>query len=299
MSQAPGKAARRLVRGCATARSRRPSTSWPACTSSTARSSTASSPTATRRRRSARRACRSRSWRAQGRVDGARGRRQDDRREDRRAARDRLDPVRRQAEAAHPRPAWSRSPASPASGPSARELLHDAARRRPRSTTCARRPRTAGSKDVPGFGAEGRGERARGARGRTRTASAKARMLLSKALRGGRGARRGAARAPVADPRRAGGQRPAAGRHVQGPRHRRGLERPGGARRGVRRACTRSTSVSLLGEAGARAVTHSGLPVDLRDRAGGGVRQPAPALHRLGQAQRGAAHRGGAGAACT
>ena len=30
------------------------------------------------------------------------------------------------------------------------------------------------------------------------------------------------------------------------------------------------------------------------DRAGGGLRQPAPALHRLGQAQRGAAHRGGA-----
>ena len=34
-------------------------------------------------------------------------------------------------------------------------------------------------------------------------------------------------------------------------------------------------------------------------RARGGVRQPAPALHRLGQAQRGAAHGGGAGAGCT
>ena len=51
---------------------------------------------------------------------------------------------------------------------------------------------------------------------------------------------------------------------VQGPRHRRGHERPGGARARRSARCPRSTSVHSSGEAGARAVTHSGLPVDLR-----------------------------------
>ena len=42
-------------------------------------------------------------------------------------------------------------------------------------------------------------------------------------------------------------------------------------------------SVSTSGEAGAKAITHSGPPGGSQDRAGGGLRQPAPALHRLGK----------------
>ena len=52
--------------------------------------------------------------------------------------------------------------------------------------------------------------------------------------------------------------------------------------------------VGSSGEAGAKVVTHSGLSARPAHRALGGVRQPAPALHRIGQAQRGSAHGGGA-----
>ena len=77
------------------------------------------------------------------------------------------------------------------------------------------------------------------------------------------------------------------------------VERPEGARRRRSPSCRRSTTVSTSGEAGAKAVTHTGLPVDLRIVPAGELRQPAPALHRLGQAQRGAAHRRPCAAACT
>ena len=49
--------------------------------------------------------------------------------------------------------------------------------------------------------------------------------------------------------------------------------------------------VQSTGAAGVKAITNNGMSVDLRDRPAGELRQPAPALHRLGQAQRGAADR--------
>ena len=80
---------------------------------------------------------------------------------------------------------------------------------------------------------------------------------------------------------------------VQGPRHRRGLERPGGARGGVRRAALDRLRVDL--GRGRRQGDHPLGPAGgPQDRAGGGLRQPAPALHGLREAQRGDAHRGGA-----
>ena len=43
-----------------------------------------------------------------------------------------------------------------------------------------------------------------------------------------------------------------------------GVQRPGGAGRGLLRTCEAVDEVSASGEAGAKALTHSGLPVDLR-----------------------------------
>ena len=215
MSQAPGIAARSLVRRCATARSRR-------------HFDELGEPVRARRRgrlprgRLPQRGQGDPRGRRVGRGAGARrgastelaGRRQDDRGEDRRAARDRLDPLRRQAEGEASRRASSRSRASRASGRSGAQAAPRRARRRRRSTSCAaaaeqgrlqgreglrrRRPRRTCSRRSPP----------------ARTAAPRTRMLLSQ------GARRsreelvdGAARAPGGDPRGARGQRAAPGRH--------------------------------------------------------------------------------------
>ena len=62
---------------------------------------------------------------AAGRADRAAGRGQDDRREDRRAARDRRDPRGREAAGAKFPPGWSGSRACPGLGPEARAQDHE------------------------------------------------------------------------------------------------------------------------------------------------------------------------------
>ena len=78
-------------------------------------------------------------------------------------------------------------------------------------------------------------------------------------------------------------------RHRQGPRRDRHRHRPRGAGRGGGRSWTSSSRCSPRGEAGARLTTHAGPAGGPADRRARPVRQPAPALHRLQAAQRGAA----------
>ena len=146
-------------------------------------------------------------------------------------------------------------------------------------------------KDVKGFGKKAEDNvlaaLAAGADGRE-----KPRLLLSKALAVGE-EMVAALRRP---PRRAAGgarrQRAPPGGHRQGPRHRGRLQRPGGPGRGLLRARGRRPGAHLGrgGREGGHPLRAAGGPAD---RSRGGVRKPAAALHRLGTAQRGAAHRGG------
>ena len=122
--------------------------------------------------------------------------------------------------------------------------------------------------------------------------SPKVRMLLSKALAVGEELVATLREHPSALDVELAGQRAALGRRRQGPRHRRRLERPRRARRGLLRVAgdRRRALVRPGRRAGADPLGPAGRPAH---RPGGGVRQPAPALHRLGPAQRGAAHRRG------
>ena len=122
--------------------------------------------------------------------------------------------------------------------------------------------------------------------------NARTRLLLSHALVLGEDLVGRAARAPGGAAGGAGGQRPTLGRHLQGPGHR-GRRRPI-PRRWWRhsRSCPEWTTRPARATPGRRALTYQGLPSRPADRARGELRQPAPALHRLGAPQRGAAHRG-------
>ena len=114
--------------------------------------------------------------------------------------------------------------------------------------------------DVPGFGAKAQENvldaLAAGAR-RQRQAA----LLLSKALEIGEALVEGLR--PHAHPRRARRQRAADGRHLQGPRHRRRHRRPAALVEAFAEL-PEVDDVQRPGDAGAKAMTHTGLPVDLR-----------------------------------
>ena len=131
--------------------------------------------------------------------------------------------------------------------------------------------------------AEGRGERARGARRSSARRAPPERLLLSRGAAGRRGAGRGAARAPGL--RRGRGRRlgAAAGRDLQGHRPDRDRDRPGGAGEGARPSTRSPPRRARPATRGPRIVTYNGISVDLRIVAPGRLRQPAPALHRLGR----------------
>ena len=214
----------------------------------------------------------------QGRVEELAGRGQDDRREDRRAARERLDPGRRQAEGAHPLGA-GRGHAHPRPRAEARAAAVRRARRR-----VARRP--------------ARGRRARAG---SRTCRASAPKAEENVLRGARRRRRRPAQgahAAVEGARRGRG----AGRRLCAITRRRiDVELAGSARRWADAVkdldiVAASSDPAALVEAfcalpaidevqssgrGRRARAHplgpAGRPAH---RARGGLRQPAPALHR-------------------
>ena len=185
-----------------------------------------------------------RGARAPGPRHGPRRRGQDDRREDRRAARDRLDPVRRQAEAADPvRPRGDH--AHPRPRPQAGEAAPRRTGRR-LDRRAAHGGRAGPPEGREGLWHEGRGEPARGVR-RRRRRPAEGPDAAVEGAAGGRGARGGAARAPGGHPRGAGRQRAPAGRDREGPRHRGRLERPGGAVEGVHRAPGAGLGLHLRG----------------------------------------------------
>ena len=224
-----------------------------------------------------------------GRAGGGAGRRgEDDRREDRRPARGRLDSRR-------PTSCRAKFPAGlveitrlPGLGPKRVRLLHEHL-----GVTSLEELRAAMEAgrlaDVPGFGPKAAGERARGA-GRGRRRRHVGRFLLSQALEVGDAIVEGLR--PVRQAGGAGRQRAADGRLVQGPGRGGGHRRPDAASCGPSRPCPRSTWCTPRATPGARAVTHIGHPGGPARGAGGGVREPASALHRLGEAQRGASHRG-------
>ena len=144
---------------------------------------------------------------------------------------------------------------------------------------------------------EGRGERDGRARRRAPTA-AQARMLLSKALAVGDELVAALRDHPAALKVELAGSARRRADDVKDLDIVAAVERPG-ALVEVFCALAAIDVVHSSGAAGARAVTHSGPPGRPAHRPGGGVRQPAPALHRLGQAQRGAAHARRSSAACT
>ena len=181
-----------------------------------------------------------------------------------------------------------RSRASPASARSACALLHEHL-----GVTSLEDLREAAEDgrldDVPGFGKKAAGERGGRARRRRRRRAA----LALPAVPGARGRRgdRGRPRA-ARDQGRVGRQRAPDGGLVQGPRRGGRHRRPAGARGRVRRA--RRDRRGALVRRGRRPCRHPrGHPDRPARGARGGVREPAPALHRVGQAQRGAADRGG------
>ena len=143
---------------------------------------------------------------------------------------DRLDPLGRQAEAAHPvRP--GRGHPHPRPRPEARQA---APRRAGRQLDRGPPPR-GGERPAEGregLRQEGRGERAGRVRRRRRRTPQGADDPVEGAP-GWRGARRRPPRPPRRHPRGAGRERAAPRRHREGPRHRGLVERPGRARRGV------------------------------------------------------------------
>ena len=171
---------------------------------------------------------------AQGRAEELDGHRQDDRREDRRAAGDRVDPV--GATSSRPRSRWGscRSRTSPGWAPSgcASSTTRWAWSR---STTCARRPSRAASRTCPGS-APRRRRRCWPPSPRAPTGAPRTRAAALARAGAGRGPGRGPARAPRRAAGGAGGQRAALGRQLQGPGHRGRDERPGGAGGGLRGA---------------------------------------------------------------
>ena len=148
----------------------------------------------------------------------------------------------------------------------ARKLLYDELGRRRRSTSCARRPSRGGCKDVPGL----RRRRPR------RTCSRRSPPAPTAAPRRACCCRRrcavgeelvdGAARAPGGDPRRARGQRAAHGRH----RARTSTSSPPSSDpaalvEALRRAATPiDVGRTPRARPARKAMTHTGLPVDLR-----------------------------------
>ena len=240
------------------------SRSWPTCTSSTGPSCTASWPTATPRE--AIREPRALGGRARPRRPGRRsspaiGKTIAEKIDTRCSSTARC--PRRRSSRRSTRPAWSRSRASPGFGPKRARKVFDelgvASIDELRAAAEAQQLR-----GVPGFGAKAEENVLAALAGQRRRASPRERVLLSRARETRR--RSGSwppARAPGVRARRARRQRPAHGRDLQGPRRRRRLARP---RRALVEAFAALSliEVSSTGEAGARAVTHNGLPVDLR-----------------------------------
>ena len=198
----------------------------------------------------------------QGRVEELAGRGQDDRREDRRPARDGSIPAADKLKARIPSGlvAVTRIPGL---GPKRARLLYEhlgvtslddlraAADAGPAHRTCpasARRPRrTCWRRSPPG-----------------RTAAQKCACCCPRRWPWATSWWRRLRDHPAALQRGAGGQRAALRRRRQGPRHRRRGQRPRGSGRGLLRVWPRSTSCSSSGRRAPRPLTHSGLPVDLR-----------------------------------
>ena len=162
------------------------------------------------------------------------------------------------------------------------------------SSTTSGGGRGAADPRAEGARPEGRGERARRARAARRARGGAGPPAALQGPPDRRGAGGGAARAPRRQPGRGGRLGAALGRDLQGhrpDRDRRGAGRP-------RRASGRPPAGRRGGQAGAERGAGAdpqrrlGRPADRPPR---GLRQPAPALHRLGGPQRAAARgRGGA-----
>ena len=143
-------------------------------------------------------------------------------------------------------------------------------------------------KDVARLRDEGRGQRARRACGRGRRPADGTPAALQGARRR-RGAGGRPARPPLGAEGGAGGQRAAARRRGQGPRHRRRHERFEGVRR-LLWLPARRRRPALLGGGRGEGADAFGAARRPAHRARGRIRQPAPALHRLGEAQRSPSH---------
>ncbi len=189
-----------------------------------------------------------------------------------------------------PRRAWCRSPASRVWAPSARALLHEEL-----GVETHRRP-AQGGRGGPAQGRarvrrQGRGERARRARGRRRRHGRRRARCCPRRWPSARSWSRGCA----STRRRSGWSWPAApGAWPTRARTSTSWPRRAtpGAGRGLRRAARDRRGDHLRG--GGRQGGHPPGPArGPAHRARGQLRQPAPALHRLGPPQRGAAHGGG------